>query len=543
MLNPFRIFRRLAWLTVLMFGGSTAVVVAAVVLATGGLGSRDLVVLPGEQEQIQKPDIQVELNEVVEKRPIFDDVPLPDDVSRDPDVITTNASLAIILALLLGTISTVLGNLIREEEETFRRWFSVPIIRDILKTLSWGAGQNVRQGCLTFPVILVVFALYGFIFAFLEDGLNLLSPEGLQLALVMAMSIGLISLSGDVARRQVARFWRQTTRFGLYPANLLIAVVTTALSRGVRLSPGIVFGAPGGVDIDLDDQPLLREVVLAFVTLVVMIVLGVMGWGAAAAVREVGDRTMSVDQAEFAGPLLQLGLTIGLALFLVAVETSFFEMVPLTATLGSEIFRWNRIVWLITFAPVMFLFAHVLLNPEGEYLQAFEQANVQVLSAVIVILGTITAALWVYFRVLHQEPVPVRQQVTAPPPAAIRPPQPPVSPPSQFSPPTMRATRDKIPGQPVPGQPAAPGYVPPPIVIGEDAPPPPIVIEDTAPPVDARPDSTLPHVDGSGPADKTRFAAASEDITWSGKSRDSGRVNGAPDDEDNEDTVILDDSV
>jgi hypothetical protein len=467
--------------------------VATIVLVTGGLGSSGLVSIPDAQTPTSAAQPPVTLNDVVQKRPLLVNVPLPSEISTKSGVIGTNMGLAILLAILFGIISTTLNNLIREEEATFRRWFSLPILRPLLRMVGWGSGQNVQQGCLALPAILVIFVLYGVIFSFLENGLDVFSSEGVQLTLVLAMSVGLISLSGDVARRQVARFWWRTARYGLYPANLLIAVVTTAFSRVIHLSPGVVFGVPGGVDIDLEDGPVFREVILAFTTLIVMVVLGALGWGAAAAVRAAGDQTVSAGQADFAGPLAQLGLTIGLALFLVAVETSFFEMVPLTSTLGSDILRWNPVVWFAAFTPVMFVFSHTLLNPGSEYLKAFENANLQALTAMIVVLGALTAALWFYFKVLHREParaVPLPGPISAPPPPyarpvpppsfgppASRPAQPPLAPPTQYRSPS--APPPAIPPRREPTPPRQGAYVPPPIVISDNVPPPIVIDEPT----------------------------------------------------------------
>lgn len=465
LLNPFKIYRRLFGLAILLLGGGTAVMAGVVILATGSLGTDRLF------DAVSSSDGQPErqettLGEVVERRPLLEDVPLPSELSRDEDVIATNVGLAILLAILFGIITTTLGNLIREEEATFRRWFSIPILRDAFRALGWSATRSMRSGCLTLPMIAVVFLLYGAIFAFLERGIDLFSADGAQLVVVMALSVGLISLAGDFARRQVALLWRRTSRFGLYPANLFIAAVTTIFSRFFHLSPGVVFGVPGGVDIDLEDEPLFHEALMAFATLVVMAVLGGLGWAIAALVNSLGDRSLTAAQADIAGPLLELAFAVGLSLFLVAIETAFFEMVPLTATMGSEIFRWNPLVWFGSFLPVLLLFVHSLLNPNGEYLDAFEHTNLQVLSAMIAILGALTAALWLYFHVLRpDEPVhvPAAPPYIPPPPF---PPQPPVTPPD------LRLYR--------PPPPARQGYAPPPIIISDDVPPP-IVISDDPP--------------------------------------------------------------
>src|SRR5512145_277882 len=187
MLNPFKIFNRLAWLAILLFGGGTAVMVAILVLATGGLGSRDLINLPKELRQTPTsnqtqppPEPEVRLDEVVQKRPALENVPFPSEVSTDPEVVGTNATLAIILAIIFGIVSNTLNNLLRDNEETIRGWFRVPILGPFFRMFGWGASRGVQRGCLTLPIIVLIFALYGIIFAFLEGGLNILTPEGMQ---------------------------------------------------------------------------------------------------------------------------------------------------------------------------------------------------------------------------------------------------------------------------------------------------------------------------------------------------------------------------
>ncbi|WP_119072355.1 hypothetical protein [Aggregatilinea lenta] len=473
-LSPFKLYRRLFGLAVLLFGGGTVVMASVAILATGSFGSdRVLEAISSSNTPDRR---QTTLGQVVERRPLFEEVPLPSELSRDEDVVATNVGLAILLAIIFGIITTTLGNIVREEEATFRRWFSVPGLRELLSALDWSAHRSVRSGCLALPAIAAVFLLYGVIFAFLENGTDVFSTDGAQLVAVMALSVGLISLAGDFAQRQVALLWRRTSRFGLYPANLLIAAATTIVSRVFHLSPGVVFGVPGGVDIDLEDEPLFHEVLMAFATLVVMAILGGLGWTTAALVNSLGDESLTIAQADLAGPLLEFAFAVGLALFLVAIETAFFEMVPLSATMGSEIFRWNPLVWFGTFLPLLFLFVHSLLNPNGEYLEAFEHTNMQALMVMIVVLGTLTAALWLYFNVLRPD---------APPHAPVAPPYvppPPFQPPAPYFPP--QPPPDAPPPDPRRYQPPAPpaqrGYTPPPIVISDDAPPP-IIISDDSP--------------------------------------------------------------
>jgi hypothetical protein len=402
---------RLAMIAIVIFAfGSIAM--AGLILASDGFSGESIVDLPtvGEQFRLSGDTREVpseadvdntadgKINDVVEKREIFAEVPFWDEVSTEPEVIGTNVGLAIFFALVFGVLGTMLNNLLREHEQEMEDWLEYFYIKRIFRLFGATARQSVERGCLGLPVILAIFAAYGIIFSFLEPGINLLKPEGLQLAIIMSMSVGLISLSGDVAQRQLARFWHQPSRFGVYPANLSIAFVTTVLSRLVNLSPGIMFGTPGGADVEMEEDMRFREVILAVTTLIVVLGFGLAGWSLTALIRDQGDTTLSGDRLEFVAPLAQLAIALGLALFVIAIETAFFEMVPLSLTMGSRLFRWNPILWAAIFMPIFFVFSHTLLNPQGEYLEPFTETPTLLLTGASIILATILVWFWALFR-------------------------------------------------------------------------------------------------------------------------------------------------
>lgn len=471
---------KLSTLAILFFGLGSALMIGVIVVSTNGLGGSDLVDLPVIRQRVGNEIVEetgsATLNEVVTKREIFAKVPLPNEVSTDEDVVATNASLAIVFALLFGLLSTMLNNLLKNYEKDLEAWlvyFHLDKIFWPLRAFKFLVSQDVRRGCLGGIIIGMIFALYGIIFAFLEPGINLLSPAGMQLAIVLAASVGLISLAGDVAQRQIARFWRKTSRFGLYPANLGLAVITTLFSRLIGISPGILFGTPGGVDIDMEDEPRFRDAILALTTIGVVAFFGALGWGMTALIHETGKQTLSGQQLEFFAPLTQLGLVLGLALFVVAIETAFFEMVPLSLTSGTQIFRWNPLVWIAGFVPIFFAFSHTLLNPQGEYLEVFEQTPVVVLTVAVGLLIAALAGFWLIFR-FFDPPNMRRQPVYAPPPVS---PQPPYQPPYSGYPPQGGYPQQPPPANyPPPQYPPQPGYPPPsdyPPQGGQNYPPPP----------------------------------------------------------------------
>ncbi len=382
-----------------------------------------------ELPQLQ-PGESVTLSDYVARQPLLARVPAPQQLSKAPQVIGTNAFLAILMALIFGATSTVLGNMLREEEHRIQAWLHAlgisRLVNWIGRAFRWGTSRGVRRGCLTLPLIVAIIALYGILFAFLQAGTSIFSRDGVFLAMTMAVSVGLVSFAGDVARRFLGRLWHTRSSFNLYPVNLLVAFATVVASRLLVLHPGIVFGTPGGADMDLPEgsQGARREVAIAFATLALLALIGGAGWVLSGAVLSLLDVPFNARVVEIAAGLLGAGQNLSLAVFLVALETMFFEMIPLAYTDGQTIFKWSKIGWAILFVPVAFLFNHALLNPQSGFLDSFQESNVRFMWFLLFALVGVTAGLWFYFNVMDDvlqewfgiKPSPARSSGGYPPP-------------------------------------------------------------------------------------------------------------------------------
>ncbi|MBN1430842.1 MAG: hypothetical protein JXB07_20900 [Anaerolineae bacterium] len=381
--------------------------------------------LPGiTVPQSLRPGEGIPLGEAVQPRPLFANVPAPQQLSSEPEVIGTNAFLAILMALIFGGTSSILGNMLRDEEQRIQTWLRAMGIRKLFgwigQAFQWTLGSTVKQGCLTVPLVIVIFAFYGITFAFLESGTSIFSREGAFLAVTMAFTAGLVSFSGDIARRIMGRIWRTKSRFNLYPVNLAFAIGTVILSRLLILTPGIVFGAPGGADVDMPgDKDTRREAVLALVTLVVLVVIGGVGWALSGFVFSLLGAPIEEHLLTIVAGVAQPVQDASLALFLVALETLFFETLPLAYSGGKSILQWNKIAWAIVFVPIAFLFNHTLLNPQSGFLDSFLTSNVRFMWFFLLIMVGITAGLWFYFNVVDdvlQEFVGIKPPRHSPPP-------------------------------------------------------------------------------------------------------------------------------
>jgi hypothetical protein len=427
-----------------------SVLVVVILISTGVLNLRELIPglpepppidtsgLPLPEESLPEvpeiPQLQagesVTLSDYVARQPLLARVPAPQQLAKAPQVIGANAFLAILMALIFGATSTVLGNMLREEEHRIQAWLHAlgisKLVNWIGRVFRWGTSRGVQRGCLTLPLIVAIIALYGIIFAFLQAGTSIFSRSGVFLAMTMAVSVGLVSFAGDVARRFLGRLWHTRSRFNLYPVNLLVAFATVVASRLLVLHPGIVFGTPGGADMDLPEgsQGARREVVIAFATLALLALIGGAGWVLSGAVLSLLDVPFDARVAQVAAGLLGAGQNLSLAVFLVALETMFFEMIPLAYTDGQTIFKWSKIGWAVLFVPVAFLFNHALLNPQSGFLDSFAESNVRFLWFLLFILVGVTAGLWFYFNVMDDvlqewfgiKPRPSRPSGGYPPP-------------------------------------------------------------------------------------------------------------------------------
>ena len=90
--------------------------------------------------------------------------------------------------------------------------------------------------------------------------------------------------------------------------------------------------------------------------------------------------------------------TLMLLIFAVGVQTLFFELIPLRYFHGRHIFSYNRWLWGALFAIAATVFLQTMLNPDGDFIRAFEQPNMVALAFVVVLFCVASTLVWVYFN-------------------------------------------------------------------------------------------------------------------------------------------------
>lgn len=349
-------------------------------------------------------DETVVLSTQVSQRPLLTRLPAsPQEVSTDPAVVGTNTFLAIIMAIAFGVTNTVLDNLLEEEEDRIEAWIGAfglnKPVQSLRNIVSSTGSKGLGGSLLSIPLIVLVLVGYGFIFALLEIETSLFSASGLVLAAQMTVAVAIVTFSGDLARRILSAIWGTRSSYRIYPVSMLTALVTVAVSRAFVLQPGIAFGVPGSSDVDIPPElEEKRERTLAFFSVLLVALVGALFWIGSSLISTVLNAPLNVDVALIVGSPLKVLQDVALLVFLIALESAFFDMMPALNTDGKTIFDWNPVAWAAMFLPTAFVFNHFLLNPTSDFLSSFQESNVRALWFILIVLIGVTGVLWFYFK-------------------------------------------------------------------------------------------------------------------------------------------------
>ncbi|HLA82770.1 MAG TPA: FGLLP motif-containing membrane protein, partial [Thermoleophilia bacterium] len=339
-------------------------------------------------------------------------VPLPTQISKDPEVIGTNFALALIFAAIFGFTSTLFNNtvktknaeIVRTLEPLTRRLTGVGkkvggllgVLRGKVKAvisrpapfrrLSSGVPRMSRRRLE--PVAIIIIA--GLIYGLLDPGFGF-STYGLIIFVSLALSVAVVTYSYEgVQALTCCRRYRAPAAVKLFPIAIGIAIVCVILSRLTGFRPGYLYGFVGGMAFlgaqQVDDRKKARLVLIASGCL---FAVSLAAWLLALPVTnavEAGSSWLKVLQG------------VCVATFVAGLEGLLFGLVPLNFMDGGTLFRWNKWVWGGVFGVAVFLFWHVLLNKNSKYGAAFSQTSAKVVIALLVFWTVVTMGTHWYFR-------------------------------------------------------------------------------------------------------------------------------------------------
>jgi hypothetical protein len=182
----------------------------------------------------------------------------------------------------------------------------------------------------------------------------------------------------DVAQFLYLRANGEPAAIRVHAGNVVLAALSTLVSRVSGLAPGILAGSPAGLE---DTRENRFELHLHFLALGAVAIAALAAW--------LLSPLFSAD-----GWLTTLLLLI----FAVGVQTTFFELIPLRYFHGRSIFDYNKWVWGALFAVAATVFLQTMLNPDGDFVRAFEQPNMVTLAIVVALFCIFATIVWMYLN-------------------------------------------------------------------------------------------------------------------------------------------------
>lgn len=89
--------------------------------------------------------------------------------------------------------------------------------------------------------------------------------------------------------------------------------------------------------------------------------------------------------------------TLVILIFAVGIQTLFFELIPVPGNLGTDMFKHHKGLWMLGFGVAAFLFIQTQLNPDGDFVGAFQQPNMLMLIIVTALFCAVSGGIWLYF--------------------------------------------------------------------------------------------------------------------------------------------------
>jgi hypothetical protein len=346
---------------------------------------------------------------------VLEAIPTPLDIVFDGQVISTNLVLAILLTLVLGVASAVLGNLLGNAPITFDANRSGRLVAAAIKLgraaerlLSPGEWSRLsgRPRRLLVALQLIFFlALMALLGLFLQPTPEPVSWRGLGLGLGLALALLLLNLIHDGGQYWLAQRTGETPTLRLRPAAPVAALVGVLLSRSVGFVPGYFYGRVAHCDLDAREPgettpAISRPVRIVLITLGAVGAAGLLFWVLTAPTSLLLDFVEGLKLPKIVDNILTglLGAALGFfsLCFFLAWQMLLFELLPLFFTGGGLIYQRNRLLWAIIAFVILFVLLHTLVNPFGTIGELLESRGLILLLLAAFLYSALAVGVWLY---------------------------------------------------------------------------------------------------------------------------------------------------
>lgn len=206
------------------------------------------------------------------------------------------------------------------------------------------------------PAFLAFTLVSSVLYGFLDPAFGWNRASGVQLTVLVIATIILTLVFAVPTRRYMKKLHADEGYLKVLPGALVFGLVCVVASRLAHFQPGYFCGVVAGFAFTrtLNKEEAGKSTARAGAF---MLALALVAWGARSAVAVEGTTLApSVLRAVLGG------------LFVGGVEGLVFGMLPLRFMSGEKLWTWNKLLWAGLMGAGLFIFVHVLLDPEAEYL-------------------------------------------------------------------------------------------------------------------------------------------------------------------------------
>ena len=322
-------------------------------------------------------------------------VPLAGELSSNPKVIGTNLLFALILVLMFYIAATLFNSALRENYETIHGWLVRPLKRfakpnvDSEHHVQKSMGRFLLEG---FGAVAVTALLYCFLDPYFTQGLS-----GVALFIALAIALAVVTFFYEGVQILFSKYrFGVPAAFKIHPIALVLAVVFVLISRAVHFHPGLILGFVGACVPLLASRHLNKRqhgvsILCSAVLLAVVCILAFF-------LRTPVSEAMAGHES-FGWALLDMILA---AVFIIGLEGLLFALIPLMFVDGERLAKWNKWVWLTVFTVVVFLFYYIIINKDGEIVDAMGDIKVQMMFVITGVFFVLSVAVWLFFRLRHK---------------------------------------------------------------------------------------------------------------------------------------------
>jgi hypothetical protein len=300
-------------------------------------------------------------------------VPMPGDVNLDPVVVAASAAITAGTLLLVPIPAELINGTLAEHHDEIAGWF---------RRRRRSPGRGFWQKPLGLAIFIVVSAL---LFGFLDPGFGLNGdsvPTFLGLVLgVVATTVG-FAFPVLMMRRSATGEWG---RIRALPVAIVVGIACVVLSRVIGFQPGYLYGIViGTVFITIVGSEQEGREAVATASLVLALTVG--AWLLLGTVRS--------GEPGFGSRVLETGLV---TVMVAGIEALAIGLLPLRGLPGRALAARSRSLWLALWGASVFLFFHVLVNPESGYLADSALVPLSTTVALMVLFGVVSVGLWSFF--------------------------------------------------------------------------------------------------------------------------------------------------